>query len=203
MPQQGIDRAGRKITVVGTRGVPPGLESRVGFPLRRMLDQHGCDFVILLDDLEDSRRAQHSQIYALYRQIADKMLRGREYRAGVFFLVTMLEAYYFADHETTNAVLGTSLPSPDSDVETIRHPKNDLKRLCPTFKEIEHGGQILTQLNLETVLNDAQTCQSLRSLVKWCVTALREEITDKYQLANGQLCSITSSQIDTLIQNLN
>ena len=48
--------------------------------------------------------------------------------ASVHFLVNMLEAYYFAHAAATNGVLGTELEDFEGDVESIRHPKNDLKK---------------------------------------------------------------------------
>ena len=42
----------------------------------------------------------------------------------------MLEAYYFADAQAINAVLETSLPDREGDVETIRNPKSNLRAEC-------------------------------------------------------------------------
>ena len=60
-------------------------------------------------------------------------------KVAVHFLVNMLEAYYFADSKAVNGVLGTDLEDFEGDVETIRHPKNDLKRRHAPFDEKEHG----------------------------------------------------------------
>jgi hypothetical protein len=39
------------------------------------------------------------------------------------------------------------------DVETIRHPKNELKKLYPGFDEVKNGGCILDCLNVEHFLS--------------------------------------------------
>jgi hypothetical protein len=110
----------------------------------------------------------------------------------------MLEAYYFADAATVNSVSGTSLNDYKGDVATILHPKNDLKQIYSGFKEKEHGGQILARLNVEKVLSDPNTCASLRTLFAWCLKALGEVPTDKYQLSSGKLSEITKAQLDNI-----
>ncbi len=76
----------------------------------------------------------------------------------------MLEAYYFADVKAVNAALGLDPPLEDftGDVETIRHPKNELKRLYPAFDEIDDGGKILDRLDVEYILSRPATCAWLR-----------------------------------------
>ena len=119
-------------------------------------------------------------------------------RASVHFLVNMLEAYYFADAAAINAVLGTEMADFEGDVETIRHPKNELKRLHPGFDEIEHGGAIIESLDVPHVLSNPETCRSLRTLFGWCSRAIGREFTDVYQLANGSYFEVTRPQIDAL-----
>ena len=117
---------------------------------------------------------------------------------SVHFLVYMLEAYYFADAQAINAVLGTTLEDYQGDVETIRHPKGDLKELYRDrgFDQKEHGGKILQQLDVEKVLSNPDTCASLRTLFAWCWKCLGQTPTDQYRLADGKLSEITRSQLD-------
>jgi hypothetical protein len=116
----------------------------------------------------------------------------------VHFLVNMLEAYYFAHADAINAVLGTQLADFQGDVETIRHPKNELKRHHPRLDEIEHGRAIIERLDVPHVLANPETCRSLRTLFGWCSRAIGREFTDAYQLANGNYFEVTRSQIDAL-----
>ena len=162
------------------------------------LSEKGYTYVLLLDDLEHNRTDQAQQIFERYRDALDPILRDQKHRASVHFLVNMLEAYYFADAATVNAVLGTSLNDYEGDVETIPHPKNDLKQIYSGFKEKEHGGQILERLDVENVLSNPNTCASLRTLFAWCLKALGELPTDKYQLLSGKLSEITKAQLDNI-----
>ena len=110
----------------------------------------------------------------------------------------MLEAYYFADAAAINAVLGTELADHEGDVETIRHPKNELKRLHPGFDEIQHGQAIIECLDIPHVLSNPATCRSLRTLFGWCSRAIGRDVNDVYQLANGSDFEVTRPQIDAL-----
>lgn len=164
-----------------------------------------CHFVLLIDDLEHSRRDQALDVFNLYRTVLDTVLDTLKHRASVHFLVNMLEAYYFADEKTTNAVLGISLPDRGNDVETIRNPKSDLRREYQGFREIEHGGRILDRISVERVLSRPDTCASLRTLFAWCVEVLaqhpnfdRADFEDKYELHDGILSEITLTQLDNL-----
>ena len=170
---------------------------RIGFPAREYL-KDPCTDVLLLDDLEYDRTHQAPQIFERYRNVLDTILLHQKHRASVHFLVNMLEAYYFADAATVNAVLGTRLNDYEGDVETIPHPKNELKQIYSGFKQKEHGGQILDRLNVENVLSDPNTCASLRTLFAWCLKALGQTPTDKYQLSSGKLSEITKAQLDNI-----
>ena len=115
----------------------------------------------------------------------------------------MLEAYYFADAQAINAVLETSLPDHEGDVETIRNPKSDLRAEYQGFREIDDGGRILDQIDIEHVLSRPDTCPSLRTLFAWCVEVLaqhpnfnRADFEDKYRLHDGKLSEITRTQLD-------
>ncbi len=162
--------------------------------------RRGYDFVILVDDLERDFRDKAEAKYQRYRTALDTILasEGLSHRASVHFLVNMLEAYYFAHADAINAVLGTALGDHEGDVEEIRHPKNDLKKLHPGFDEIEHGRAILESLNVVRVLSNPETCRSLRTLFGWCSRAIGREFDDVYQLANGRYFDVTRPQIETL-----
>ena len=153
----------------------------------------GGDFVLVIDDLEWDRRDGADQVVGRYRAALDAMLDASErHRAAVHLLVMMLEAYYFADPDTTNAVLGTNLPEPGDDVETIRHPKNELKRLADAFDEKEHGAQIVARLDIPHILARPDQCRALRTLMTWCAVALGKPEPE------GELYGPTRGQIDTL-----
>ena len=196
--QLGVRTSEKNIEMVGSgKKIPNNDAVRIGFPARDYL-KDPCTYVLLLDDLEYDRTHQAQQIFERYRKALDDILLDQKHRASVHFLVNMLEAYYFADAATVNAVLGTSLNDYKGDVETIIHPKNDLKQIYYGFKEKEHGGRILDRLNVENVLSDPNTCASLRTLFAWCLKALGEVPTDKYQLLSGKLSEITKAQLDNI-----
>ncbi len=204
----------RKFKMVGQgKDIEDKDASQIGLPARRYLNDHHCHFVVLIDDLEHGRREQARQIFDRYRKTFDKILTTEQRRrAAVHFLVNMLEAYYFAHAEAINAVLDLNPPLEDyeGDVETIRHPKNDLKALYPSFNEIDDGGKILARLDIEHVLAQPETCASLRTLFAWCVKVLEQypyqeyrkslSLVDKYQLGDGVLSEITRSQLDDIVQ---
>lgn len=113
----------------------------------------------------------------------------------------MLEAYYFAHADAINAVLGTNLTDFEGDVETIRHPKEKLKKESPGFDEIADGRRIVEQLDLDRVLSNADTCASLRTLFKWCWHAKGETYSDRFQLRLGSCSPITGRQAEELYQD--
>ncbi|NJL57657.1 DUF4276 family protein [bacterium] len=130
--------------------------------------------MLLIDDLEYARRGDAVEIFERYRQAFDRILLDEQKRrASVHFLVNMLEAYYFGDAAAINQVLGTCLNDYQDDVETIRHPKNDLKSIYPGFDEKRDGGNILDCLNVEHILSKSNTCASLRTLFLWCWSILK------------------------------
>ena len=196
--QLGVRTSEKRLKMVGTgKDIPNKDAERIEYPARVYL-QTPCTYILLLDDLEYARTHQAPQIFERYRNVLDTILLDQKHRASVHFLVNMLEAYYFADAATVNAVLGTSLNDYEGDVETIRHPKGELKQRYSGFKEKEHGGQILDRLDVEKVLSDPNTCASLRTLFAWCLKALGEVPTDKYQLLSGKLSEITKAQWDNI-----
>lgn len=190
------------------KSIPTKDEQEIGLPARRYLHEQPCRFVILIDDLEHDRRSQAQQLFDRYRLALDTMLtEEQQHRAAVHFLVNMLEAYYFADAQAVNQALGLTLLTEDypDDVETIRHPKRELKKLYPTFREIEDGAKILERLNVEHVLSAPNNCAWLRTLFAWCVKALERHphhqywaLSEQYQLPSGKLSDITRSQLDHL-----
>lgn len=183
-------RGGKKITDKD--------EEEIGLVARRYL-MWPDNFVLLVDDLEGDRVEQAPSVFQRYRDVLDTMLGPRlKSRASVHFLVNMLEAYFFGDSQAINAVLGTTLPDHVGDVELIRHPKNDLKKLYQGYDEIEHGRSILAQLNTERVLADPDTCAWLRTMFSWCFKALGEVPTSRFQLEAGQYSPVTHFQIDSL-----
>ena len=194
----------RRPPVVGTdQMIERKDELEIGLPARGYVNRSGCHFVLLIDDLEYDRRNQAQQVFDRYQLALDTVLNTLKHRASVHFLVNMLEAYYFADVQTTNAVLGISLSDRGDDVETIRNPKSNLKEQYPRFREIDDGGRILGQIDIEHVLSRPNTCASLRTLFAWCIRVLAKysdfdpaSFDDKYRLHDGKLCEITRTQLD-------
>lgn len=181
----------------------PDKDTKIGLEARKYLITDACHFVLLIDDLEYDRRDEAQQIFDRYRLALDLILNDLKHRASVHFLVNMLEAYYFADVRAIKTVFGNSLADHEGNVEMIRHPKNDLKDLHPSFREIDHGGRILDQLDIEHVLSRPNACASLRTLFAWCVKVLETysdhdctDLYDKYRLHNGKLSEITRTQLD-------
>ncbi len=196
----------RNLEMIGSGEIiPPRDADDIGFPARRYLRNDPCRFVILIDDLEYKRRDQAQQIFDRYRLALDTILTpDQKKRTSVHFLVNMLEAYYFADAQAVNTTLNLnpSLDDYSDDVEDLRHPKGELKKLYPNFKEIEDGGKILENLDVEHILSRPDTCAALRTLFAWCVKILESYpymndtlLTEKYQLSKGKLSPITSTQL--------
>ena len=189
----------KKQAIVGSGKSIPSRDQEIGITTRGYLTG-GYDYVILIDDLEHDSRDEAEAVFRRYRTALDTILgpAGLGPRASVHFLVNMLEAYYLADASAINAVPATELADFEGDVETIRHPKNELKRIHPGFDEIEHGGEIIQHLDVPGVLSNPETCRSLRTLFGWCSRAIGREFTDVYQLANGRYSELTQPQIDAL-----
>src|SRR5262249_34694362 len=145
---------------------------------RAFLQRHKDAYVLLIDDLEGDRAAQVKAVYDRYRSLLDTMLGNLKDRASVHFLVNMLEAYYFADAQALNQILGTTLTDYEGDVEQIRHPKSELKQQVEGFDEIDHGRQIVEQLDVRHILSRPDTCASLRTLFVWCTKALGLPLSD-------------------------
>ena len=88
-------------------------------------------------------------------------------------------------------------------METIRNPKSKLRQMYPSFSEIDDGGRILNQIDIEHILSRPDTCASLRTLFTWCVKALAKysnydctDLDDKYRLREGILSVVTGRQLN-------
>ena len=185
--------------MVGTgKRIPDRDAEQIGIPARRFLSSTG-DFVLLVDDLEANRSGEVDAVFDRYRMALDTMLReDMSAKAAVHFLVNMLEAYYFADAKAVNKVLGTDLEDFDGDVETIGHPKNELRSLHARFDEKEHGRLIVSALDVPHVLSHEERCASLRTMFAWGSVAVG--VTG--WLPKGRLHDTTKGQIDALRESL-
>ena len=189
----------RRLRMVGRGKTIPDKDAKeIGFPARGHLASEDS-FVIILDDLEADRVSQASGVYERYRTALDTVLtESHRCRASVHFFVNMIEAYYFADAQAVNAILGTDLADFDGDVELIRHPKNELKKAFVGFDEVEHGGKILAKLDVPHVLSLPETCAALRTLFGWCSKAIGEVPSERFRLLDGAYSDLTKQQLDDL-----
>ena len=194
------------IKMTGTgKTIPTRDEEDIAIPTRLFLRGYPYHFVVLIDDAEADRLSILGQVFARYRAALNLLLTPAEQdRASAHFLVNMLEAYYFAHSEAVNQAIDEVVLSGDhpTDVErTIRHPKNDLKALCSGFDEISDGAKIVAKLDLDRVLDDANSCAYLRALFGWCVRKLvahcqyyDPELPTCYQLTGGIQADLTCRQ---------
>lgn len=189
----------RKLQMIGAgKSIPDKDAEQIGFPARQFLRDRG-DFVILVDDLEASRSEDVDAVFGRYRVALDTILGKRmSAKAGVHFLVNMLEAYYLADANAVNHVLGTDLEDFDGDVETIRHPKGRLRSIHAEFDEKEHGPLIVAVLNIPHVLAHEERCASLRTMFEWASVAANRTAW----LPKGRLHDTTKGQIDAVRESL-
>jgi hypothetical protein len=180
--------------------IPDKDATEIGLPARQWLAGQPDRFLLLVDDLEWERRESIQGVFDRYRIALDAMLQEPDRpRAAVHFLVMMLEAYYFADAQALNGVLGLQLADYARDVEAIRHPKADLRDLIPGFDEVRDGLRVAERLDLRHVLSRPDTCASLRTLVAWCVRA-KGGTTDEFCLADGAMNPVTAPQLKLLDQ---
>ena len=190
--------AGVPLKVVGTqRVVPTQLEERLSLPAAAWLRADPRCLVLVIDDLEGDRAVIAPNVFDNDRAALDKCVRDESMRrrTAVHFFVNMVEAYYFAHPEAVNRVRGTTLGAHEGDVESIRHPKNELKRISPGFDERADGARIVKALDLDVVLANPATCRSLRTLVGWCVHRLGGDFGDRWRLADGAYADLTRGQI--------
>lgn len=184
------------LRVVGTQKVLTNRQQELGLRALGFVRPSTDRFVLVIDDLEQARRPIRSAVFDIYRAALDGVMQANAWRAGAFFLVNMLEAYYFADADAVNEVLGTTLSDYEGDVEDIGHPKNKLKSITANdFHEVRDGEEIVRKLDLPKVLSNPETCAGLRSLFAWCNRVLGDAPDDRFQLASGAMDPITSSQL--------
>ena len=185
----------RKLKMVGSGKTIPNRDAdQIGMTARQYMT-NGGDYVMLVDDLESERSSQAKAVFDRYRLALDTILPADLVgKAAVHFLVNMLEAYYFADSKALNSVLETDWQDFDGDVETIRHPKNELKARHPDFDEKEHGPSIVAALDVMHILARPDACASLRTMFAWAVEATRSTL----EMADGSLFHVTKSQIAAL-----
>ena len=194
-----IESSKRKLKMIGTGKVIPSRdEEQIGVPARRFLRGEG-DYVLLVDDLEADRAAMVDGVFRRYRLALTTMLPEQlRPRVAVHFLVNMLEAYYFAHATAVNSVLGTELRDYAGDVETIRHPKNELKSLYPGFDEKTHGVEIVQRLEVAHILSREDGCASLRTMFLW----VGEAVGMADWVPPGRLLDVTKGQVEALRQNM-
>ena len=197
-----ITASKRKLRMAGSsKAIPDKDAEDIGFPARKFLSSE-TNFVILVDDLEAERTGEIQQIFDRYRHALDRILLSDQIRrrASVHFFVNMLEAYYFADARSVNAALGTGLEDCEGDVEEIRTPKSELRKLHQGFNEIEHGCRILDMLRVPHVLSRPDACASLRTMFAWICKAIGEPEGETYQLLGGCYSNVTKGQLRALAQ---
>lgn len=162
--------------VVGTRSriLSKDIEE-LGRPVLTFIAANPCHFIVVIDDLEDDGMIAH-EIFDRYYSILDDIL-GPDYRdrASMHFLCTMLEAYFFRDITAINRALGLTLQPENylGDVEQIRHPKGELRTSCQqnrrSYDEREDGAQIMSHLDINSLLTEPNSCAYLRTLFAWCM----------------------------------
>ena len=189
----------RKLHMVGSgKRIPDKDATDIGLPARNFLSSES-NFVVLVDDLEATRSDEVEQVFERYRLALDNGLRPNQtHRASVHFLVNMLEAYYLADAHSVNLVLGTEIEDYKGDVETVRNPKGQLKKLRRGFDEIRDGQRIVEELRARHVLSRKETCASLRTMFAWICRAIGEDAGETYRLLDGHYSTVTRAQLDAL-----
>lgn len=196
----------RRIKMVGRgRTIPNKDVEQYGLPAHAYLRRGDNRYVLVVDDLEAAGAPMADAVFSRYRAALDAVLdrQGRSGRAAVHFFVYMIEAYYFAHAQAVNGVAGRRILAADheEDVELIRHPKSELKKLWTEFDEVVHGAEIVANLNLNHVLRTAEHCCWLRSMFGWCIDRLQdagvmwdEELHDRFQLREGNRAPLTMNQ---------
>jgi len=187
----------KKLPMVGTAKKLTTRDEEIALAGRPFLQNDPANVVVLVDDLESAGRPMRQAVFDRYRAGFDAILGADRGRAGVFFLVNMLEAYYFAHADAVNAALGAAVLWQDypGDVEEIGHPKGELKRLFPGFDEIRDGQKIAKHLDLAHVLDRSETCASLRVLFSWCTRKMGEAEGAPFRLESGIKEPITAQQL--------
>ncbi len=70
----------------------PDKDDEIGLHARRFLSTSKCAYVLVVDDLEQSRAGDARQVFERYRKALDTILSQDKQRAAVHFLVNMLGA---------------------------------------------------------------------------------------------------------------
>jgi len=168
-----------------TKRVMPKRDEQLGGIARNYFMSSGegeVRLLIVLDDVEHDRIGTITEVFERYRCALDAFLCPiqKEAHASVHFLRNMLEAYYFADTNALSEAMKVVHPdlkaSPEvyeGDVEYIRHPKNDLKRMYGSFDEIRDGKAVLERIEWNRVLSKPQYCTSLRTMFNWCIRYMK------------------------------
>jgi hypothetical protein len=189
----------------------PTRDEELGLWVRGYLQTAPNRVVMVIDDLEFDWKDKAAETFSRYRLAIDTIIKDpkMQRRASVHFLVMMLEAYFFADSKAVNEALGAEILVSDyaGDVESIRHPKGDLKNALNSYDEVRNGDEIIGRLNVKHVLSDPQTCASLRTLFAWCIEAILEFYPEfqgqfpDYKLEDGIQFSVTNGQLTALKRN--
>jgi hypothetical protein len=183
---------------------------RIRADLRRQQQLKRDAYVIILDDLEWDRREAFAILLERYLKAYEVLPAQNRWRGSAFYLIMMLEAYFWADLEATSKTLQIELTKQAGDPEAIRHPKNDLnaeirshsKNTC-SYKEIDDSLAIARAIDLKLILSDKAACCSLRAIVRWCTLAAQRPLTEDYQLQEGQYDIRYESQFTALRSGIN
>lgn len=172
--------------------------------LRGSKQENYVHHVVLIDDLEAhdkdlNQKYTPEDIHRRYYAAMRLNLKHSEYcLISMHFLKSMLEAYYFADTRAVNDALGTNLTDATGDAEEIKHPKGDLEETLRksriVYKEVEHGKEIIPNLDVPKILSNPETCASLRSLFHWCWRSIGEPEEERFCLENGVRYEVTKDQ---------
>ena len=175
--------------------LPPKDVEEIGLPARRYMNGVGSH-VIVIDDLESERAGQAQDVFLRYRSALDAALPEKDRsRASVHFFKNMLEAYFLADASATNSVLGIAIADWEGDVELIRNPKGELKKLFTGYHETGHGTEILKRLDVPHVLSNPSTCAALRTLFAWCWRSIGGPEENRFRFDDGEMWDVTRHQI--------
>lgn len=174
--------------------IPKKHAEQIGLTSRRWLQDGLVDYIILVDDIESSRRSQIDLVYKNYIAIFDKELGNYRKNASVHFFVNMIEAYFFADSNSINSVFNKAIVDDSDDVEDIKNPKVKLKSIVGQYHEIDDLGRLLNSLSVGHVLSKPDTCGYLRVLFAWCIKVANLHM-NKYCLQDGILGDATKQQL--------
>ena len=199
----------RQLKMVGSgKKIPDKDAEQIGLPARKYLNALPSNRVLLIDDLEAGRRNMWREVFTRYRLALETMNEGKSDRFAVFFLVNMLEAYFFCDPELLNRLLKPrrkfAMICGDAE-ELIVHPKKELQSRVKRYRELLHGGALLREMDLFQVLGRLDTCGSLRALFAWCVKTLDlvpgidiHDLRKRLRLHDGIVNIITGPQLKWL-----